>query len=278
MPNDYKEKKKYLDNKSDSIEVLFIGGSDAQMAFDPKYIKRRSYNAANPAQSLDYTYELLKKYENNWSNLKYIVLPVSYLTLFFKLEANPTEAWRIKNYNLYYKINISKNPKYDTEILNGRLFEHILRLIDYYIKNNNPITNADNGWNISSTSMTPDSLYISGIDAVKRHTIPKDRQCFDEMNAALVSIIDFSKKHNCKLILCTTPLCESYRENVDQYQYNITFKRLVKVTKENDNCTYLNFIDDARFRVEDYYDGDHLNYKGAQKLTFMIDSIINIQY
>ena len=82
IPNDYLLKKEFLDNNSDSIEVLFLGSSHAFYGVNPAYLSLNSFNAAIVSQTLDYDFEILKKYRNNWSNLECIVIPISYFSLY----------------------------------------------------------------------------------------------------------------------------------------------------------------------------------------------------
>jgi hypothetical protein len=276
IPNEYRYKSEYLAKNSGNIEVLFVGASDAHAGFNPEYMNSQGFNAANPAQSLDYSFEIMKKYKNSWPNLKYVVLAVSYPSLFYKMEAS-LESWRIKNYTIYYSLNSSKQLKYHAEITNGRLFDHFLRLSKYYIKNIDEIHCNDLGWYISSTSPPLDSLYVLGKRAVRRHTIPKEQQRISEMKSALDSIIDFTVKNNSRIILCTPPVYKSYSENVNNFQMDSTFNTIIRTANTNSNCTYINLFDDPRFKDEDFLDGDHLNGIGARKLTLLIDSIIKSQ-
>src|SRR5271157_1481724 len=77
IPNDYTYKKGYLDERSDNIEVLFLGSSHAFFDINPVYIKSNSFNASYVSQPLDYDYEILKKYDGHWSRLRTIVIPIS---------------------------------------------------------------------------------------------------------------------------------------------------------------------------------------------------------
>lgn len=274
IPNEYKYKKEYLDNESGNIEILFIGASDAACGLNPTYTRRRSFNASHPAQSLDYCYEILRKYESKLSSLKYIVLVANYRTLFYKMEES-SDSFREKNYTLYYDISNSKRLISHAEISNGQLFQHFIRLVDYYIKNIDEINCDENGWEITQDEETPlDSLVITGIRAAKRHSVPKGKQYFGEMKFFLDSIIDFSKRNNSKIILCTPPVYKSYRENFEKTQIDSTINALVMAAKETDNCIYINLLCDNRFKESDFLDGDHLNNNGAKKLTLVIDSLI----
>jgi hypothetical protein len=278
IPNEYRLKNDYLDKESDNIEILFLGASETACGFNPFYTKKNSFNCGHPGQSIDYSYEILKKYENHWSNLKYIVLATTYPTLFYRME-NSRESWRVKNYNIYYKISTSKHLRSYAEIFNGQLLDQFFRLYKYYIKNINEINCSDKGWNISSASLPIDSLGISGKEAAKRHSVPREQQCFAEMKTVLDSIIVFSKRNGSNIIFCTPPVYKSYSQNLlNKYQLDSTINTIHKIVKENRNCTYLNLFEDTRFRDEDFLDGDHLNDNGATKLTLIIDSLMTASY
>ena len=88
--------------KSYSWEVL-IRYSDLIL----NIVLRNCFNASNVSQTYIYDLEILKKYEYNWANLKVIVLPVSYFSLFMKLEASK-EYWRVKDYVIYNRLNASQ--------------------------------------------------------------------------------------------------------------------------------------------------------------------------
>ena len=278
IPNEYIYKKQYLDNESERIEILFLGASDAECGFNPTYTLRRSFNASHPAQTIDYSYEIIKKYENEWSELKYIVLAVSYPSLFFQLGQASFEGFRIKDYTLYYKIRIYKKLKYYAEIFNGRILSQMARLFRYYIRKQDEIHCSDKGWYVTYYSPPRDSLIKSGMNRAKILTIPQNEQRFDEMKSSLDSIIYFSKRNKFKVILCTPPVHESYSDNFNKYQYYKTINTYNEIARENKNCTYINLLKDSRFKDEDFLDGDHLNGNGAKKLTLIIDSIVNKEY
>ena len=104
LPNDYKFKKKYMDSNSNNIETLVLGSSHAYYGISPKYFSSKSFNAGYVSQSIDFDYEIINKYRDNFENLKTIVLFISYFTFFTTLDTN-MESWRIKNYVIYYDIN-----------------------------------------------------------------------------------------------------------------------------------------------------------------------------
>jgi hypothetical protein len=273
IPNDYQYKKNYLDNNSDKIEILFLGNSHAFYGLNPKYCKQHCFNASYITQSFDLDLEILNKYEQKWSELKIIVIPVSYFSFIESLKTC-SESWRIKNYIIYYGIKASKVLKYYTEVLSNNLSINLKRITSYYIKGNSAITCTDLGWGFSYNSKNPQDLVETGKEAAVRHTI-KDYKNFNENESALKSIISFGQKHNIKIVLFTPPAFETYITNLNKEQLEKTIQTAENISQQYGNCRYYNLLDNKAFSESDFYDADHLNEIGAEKLTFLIENLIS---
>lgn len=273
IPNDYSYKYNYLNKNSDKIEVLILGNSHTCTGINPKYIKLKSFNAAHVAQSLNYDFAILEKYNNNWKNLKYIIIPVDYSSMYKSLETG-LQGIRIKNYNIYYDIHKSNSCWNNFEIPNGRLIYNLSRVIN----KKSEISCDSLGFYIATNSILNKNkdLNESGIDAAKRHTANiKDNLLFYENKKTIESIIEFSKAHNAKIVFITCPAHKSYIKNLEQKQLNTTLETIRKISSKNKNTSYYNFLYDSSFLDNDFLDPDHLNENGAKKLTIKIDSIIN---
>ena len=245
IPNDYRNKSAFLDENSDSIEVLILGNSHSENGLNPEYLTKCSFNAAFPAQSLDYDYEILKKYEHKWSNLEYIILPISYGSFFEKLEST-TEKWRITEYTLHFKLRTNKHLKYRSEMLSNRFNVNITRLFNYYILRKDNVKCTRSGWNVtySSSSKSNKTLMETGLINAKSYTA-KSLQYFDEMASALRSIVDFGERHSFQVILFTPPAFETYRENLNQEQISKTIKTATIISQKYEYCDYYNMLDDS---------------------------------
>ena len=82
IPNDYKQKRDYMDSHSDEIEVLVLGSSHSLYGINPKYFSQKTYNMAYVSQSLDLDYKILEKYHNRFKNLKTIIVDISCFSLY----------------------------------------------------------------------------------------------------------------------------------------------------------------------------------------------------
>ena len=273
IPNDYSLKKNYFDKNAAHIETLILGSSHSFYGLDPTFFSSKTFNGSHISQSLKYDLEILKKYEDNLKNLTAIVLPISYFSLSEKLE-NGIESWRVKNYNIYHKIPTSNAYTDCSEVLSVKLSKNLYRLFLFYINKYSPITCSHLGWGFNYKSENALDLIESGKKAAQRHRAYQYQNTFDENVAVLNNLLEWSSERNVSLILFTPPAYESYRKHLDKKQLNATVEIAQEKALAFENCSYLNLLDDSRFKANDYYDADHLSEIGAKKLSLLIDKQI----
>lgn len=279
IPNDYRFKRKYLDSHSGEIETLILGSSHSFYGIDPAYFHNNTFNASYNSQSLNYDYEILKKYEDRLENLTTIVLPVSYFTLFGRLEDGP-DKWLIKNYILYYKINTSRKFCDHTEILSNKFKVNLRRLVSYYIKGIPNSISSGLGWGTAYKSENARDLTETGKESALRHTRKdiesiKYTEIFNENVLELNNIVKWCKSRHVEVILFTPPAYVTYRRLLNTKQLNITLNILNELDVRNDNCLYMNLLSDPAFIAGDFYDSDHLSEIGAKKLSYIFNDRIN---
>ena len=275
-PNDYLHKKEYLDKYSNEIETLILGSSHSFYGINPIYFSSNAFNASHISQSLNYDFEIYKKYQDNFNNLKTIVIPISYFTLWGKLE-NGSEAWRVKNYSLYYEINTSGSTIDNTELFGNKLIVNIKRLYSYYVKSRG-VSCSELGWGTCYKSEDSKDLVVSGKTAAKRHTrddiySEKNSNVLKENIITLNSLIESCK--NIKIIFITPPAYKTYIKNLNIEQKTKTIEIITDIAHRN-NCEYLNLLEDASFVSNDFYDADHLNELGAKKLSILLKEKMNL--
>ena len=278
-PNDYLFKKQYLDKHSSEIETLILGSSHSFYGFNPEYFSSNTFNASHISQSLNYDFEILKKYQDQFKNLKTIILPISYFTLFGKLEAG-SESWRVKNYIIYYDLNTSKSLINYSEVLSNRINVNIKRIASYYVLGNSTISCTDLGWGTRYNSKNARDLAETGITAAKRHTrddinSDKYQEIFNDNILILNSIIEWCNKKNVNVLLLTPPAFETYRQNLNQEQLKITINTTSEICSRHENCIYENLLSDTNFVAVDFFDADHLSDIGAKKLSELINEKIS---
>ena len=278
IPNDYMYKNEYLDNYSDDIEVLILGGSHSYYGINPDYFTAKTFNAGNVSQPLNIDLKILEKYQNNFKNLKTIIIPMSYPSLWAKLDGSP-ESWRIKNYVIYQKIDYKFSLQNYMEIFGNKFNVNIRRLRAYHIRGEDLVTSNKLGWGADNTSSKAKDLDKTGKEAALRHLIknPTSKSVtniFDENISILNSIISWGAENNVNIILLTTPVYKTYVENTNARQLEKTIEISNQLAEKYNNCIYFNFLNDTSFVAGDYYDADHLNEKGAEKFSILVNNIV----
>ncbi|WP_019671458.1 hypothetical protein [Eudoraea adriatica] len=273
IPNDYSYKNNYLMNNSNKISKLFLGSSHTYYGINPDFISGNSFNGSHISQSINLDYEILKKYKNNWEALEYLMIPIDYFTLFSRMR-NGVEYWRVKNYNLYYDIQLSSKLSENSELLSINLKSNIKRVVSYYLLNKTPITCSKLGY--GNIYVKSKDLAETGKTAAIRHTT-KDFSKLNETIKILEEIIDWASINNTKIIFYTTPAYTTYVSNLDADQLELTINTINKLVEKNTNCSYFNLLEDSDFYASDFSDADHLNQEGAKKLSMKLNELIITQ-
>lgn len=270
IPNDYSYKKQFLDKNANRIEILFLGSSHTFYGINPEFISPNSFNASHISQSVDYDYEILSKYKNDWSKLKYIVIPVDYFTLFSRLSSGQ-ESWRVKNYEIYYGIDKSNLVANHSELLSIKTAPNLKRIYSYYFQNVSAITCSDLGY--GKIDLPPKDLEKTGIEAAKRHS-KADKKYLEENIRLLKELVDFAAKRNIKVLLYTNPAFHTYVSRLSPNQLEVTYKTVNSLVSNYSNCSYHDFLNDQSFGAGDFTDADHLNSLGAKKLSMKLGNIL----
>ena len=263
IPNSYSYKANYLNTHGKEIETLILGNSHTFYGIEPDMFSSGAFNAAHVSQTFDLDYAILQKYSDKLSNLKTVIIPVSYFSLFEKLELD-VEKWRLKDYFIYYDLNVPLSFIDRFEIFSKGNIENFKNRV---LKNTPGITESGR-WICGQKA----DLQESGKIAAKRHTIERDtaQMMFPEMQGYLKDIMEFCQKKNYKVILLTMPAWHTYMENVDAWQWQKTLETVQALEKKYENAHYFNFMADSQFFADDFCDGDHLNSQGAEKISRML--------
>lgn len=270
IPNDYKVKQHYLDSHANEVEVLFLGSSHMYYGVNPEFISKKSFNAAYVSQSIDYDLALYKHYEKQFKKLKYLVIPVDYFTLYTSLETGD-ERWRIKNYALYYGIpNLPFSAHF--ELLNGK-FEHAVDRLSYYFTFQSPITCNALGFGTAYTASKSLELNENGKLAAKRHTASNFKPSA-RLVEAFRQFIELTSKKGVKLLFVTCPAYSSYVAHLQPKQLHEMHCFIAKIQRNNPHVLYVDYLQHPAFNSSDFFDGDHLNDRGAKKFSMVLNSVL----
>lgn len=277
IPNEYKYKSNYLNNQSHNIEVLILGSSHSFYGINPEYFDLNTFNASHNGQTLDYDYKIFNKYRTKLTNLKFLILPISYFTLYSRIEHSGVE-WRIKYYDKYYHFNKRQTLLSKLEITKWNLHSNINKIISYY---NSDIKDCCSilGWGSAIKTLDSPDLKMTGKQAAMSHTCDDinsstNLNIYYEHIEYLDSILSWCQNNHVNTLLITPPAYQSYISNLSSEQLGTTIKTCKTLSTKYAKCQYLNLLYDPSFFECDFYDADHLSKDGATKLSNIISKYI----
>jgi hypothetical protein len=280
IPNDYTFKKEYMDAHAGEIQTLIVGNSHALYGVNPIFLSSNSFNVSNVSQTLEYDYEILKKYESRLVNLKTVIIPVSSLSFYVTAETGK-ESWRQKNYRIYSGINKKIPLKYRFEISSLSLKTNIKRVITR-LKDGGKIISSSLGWGTGYSSDRAQDLQESALAAAARHTVKnihsRESEEILEYNREITdSIISLCRRRGADILFFTPPAWKTYRQLLNREQIDSNVKTIEEISQQHSHCRYINLYSDTSFIAVDFYDADHLSDRGAEKLSLLLDSLITVR-
>lgn len=271
--NIYSLKKEILENNLSKYKVLVLGSSHVLYGVNPALFNESGFNLAQPSQSFYYDYEILLKYIKSMPSLRVVIIPVSYFSFEYDFLNSP-EYWRSNFYKIYFGIP-DKNEKIDfRKIQGGFLFlrETALLSLKEIIKVNSELGISDSGA-YRCKDVLPKNIRKNGLKRIEAQNGIMDRTMVGENEKLLGEIIELCIAANIEPVIITTPALNVYEENLDKRIYLEMQNTIAHFCKKY-NIKYYNYMSDGRFSVEDFCDADHLNFKGADKFSRVLNQEI----
>ena len=285
----HKEKYEGAKEVIDSIEVLILGTSHAHYAVNPEVFDLYAYNLANLGQSIYFDKRITLSLLPEMKQLKYVFISIDYHSLAFSSQFD-------KDYWSYYGNGIKyKDTNYLYANLSPTLFGYTPR-VAYSMHKNRYLKIKEHGTDIIDFEVQ------NGVDlykpAVKGYVAFEDRDLHnfnhdaynvssswyteviensnerDEIIADLEHFVQLLLANDITPILITAPVYSEYIEylNSSYIEENIYTSNQIAYKH---GLKYWDFLNSERFTIDDFYDMEHLNRKGALKFSNMLNDSIN---
>lgn len=273
QPNDYSYKNTYLTENAEEINTLILGSSHSFYGIDPQYFTDKTFNAAHVAQSLKWDYFIFDKFRDKMSNLKNVIIPISYFSLFYEMEGGDAD-WRIKDYTMYYNAE-EPSFKYHFEVFNRKLAQLVVKAYSIYTGEDKGVNCSSNGFG-NRTALLDIDMESSGKTAAKIHKAENFDSYGRNYSILEKLIYDCESKH-VKVLLISLPAWETYKKYLDPVQLKMSNQACIDLSVKYDNVVFYSFFNDARFVIDDFANADHLNNVGAEKISRILDGIITVK-
>ena len=237
------------------ISTLVVGSSHGYYGFHPE---NDEYNLCFASQDLYYACHLYEK-NANMPLLKNIILFYSVFSRGYVLEKT-SEKLRSVLYNFFWKI-----PYYKGTCFNFWKAKNFIKNKVKNLKQKVKVPTEYRG------ECLYDWFFPSDINVEKRALTHLKLNLMESQNALLLRMAKLAKEKQHNLVVVIPPCRSDYKLNL------LAHKDLFLPLYELKNIKILNFFEDSDFNDKDFGDSDHLNLRGAQKLTLKIRNWIDLQ-
>lgn len=258
---DYKIKELF---SKKNIELIITGLSYAEVGIKSEVLCKPSINFALSSQDLFYDYKItryLLNYSEIKNSIKYLIMGLSYYSFDYDITKSIAK-YRIHRYLDYIEDTHNNDDKIGIDITKC-FYEKRLNM-EYYCKMNNMKENS-----ILDTN-NPEQEYVSKKNSCMNYKLSRYENIliFEEYLKAL-------KDYNIKPIIVICPTSKYYYNYFeDGYQRNKFYKIIEKFKKLYD-FQIIDYFNSDLFEDNDFWDHGHLNRKGAEKFTRILDNKIN---
>lgn len=279
IPTNYKINSIYFNENKNELELIALGSSQMDGAINPEFIDKPSICLASSSQHHNLDFTILKQLMASTKKLKYVVLELSNSHL--ELPHNSSNFWKNSVYLKYYKVNaFDRNTYFKDELIyiaNPDLYSRMLT--DYYLKDNYDSDFNKYGYRTNSFKGSfPINDYNEEIIS-KLVTSPNQQEnlkIFKKNTSYLFSMLDYIYKQSLQAIICTLPLYKTYTSKMNRSIVKRRDSIISVIKKRYPNVIFLESeTDTINFNVKDFNNANHLNPKGAEKFTLILNDLVN---
>ena len=263
----YENKKAEFERLLPEIDILVIGNSHAENGIATALLSPHAYNLAMSSQSLFYNEKILAKYLPRMKQLKELMITVDYHSLYFIDQ----ELSAFRNDKLFGVRKDHYDHRFTAENLSYFFFVYGALPSLRYLLHPPQAHVTEQGFE----PMPPAGADIinahNGLVRAEGHNslAAKNIRLTSTLCESIARMIELVQKQHIKVVLVTTPVCETYYRNLQPrvLQEN---NCLIDSLSKRYSVPYFDFLFIPGYAVEDFSDNDHLSKNGAEKFTRML--------
>ncbi|MGJ8667615.1 MAG: hypothetical protein ACSHW7_14685 [Patiriisocius sp.] len=279
MPTTFNKIASHNEINKNNIELLLTGSSQVQGGLNPEYIDIPTINFSSGSQHHREDFAIFSQLKNQYPKLKYVLFELSFAHL--DIPHNDKTFWKNATYLKYYGVNAyERNTYFKDKLLYISNPDVFSKLIDeYYIsKSNTDAFNYNKYGFLESDNGLFKVLHYDTTDINKRNFRIRNEEnplTFEYNTTYFKNMIEEANKAGLQVIIATVP---TYKTYIKARNPNLIKRRdsiLNQVMTKYDNVSLFNFENDTiNFQVTDFLNENHLNPKGAEKLSKLFNNFL----
>ena len=276
IPNNYSYKFEELKHSNRGVKTIIFGGSEGFCGLNPSIMDVPAYNACLNSQSIKYNGVVWDMMSPNFTQLRFLVITVSYHNLIYSLERETPKL--LKYYDLFF--DIKNIPWWDIEdkflCLDDNMLFSSRRLVNYFRGADSEISSTKLGFATRfSLALRQANWKEQGVELIKKTTYKDSVENLAENLACLNQIIKSCKIKNIKVLLVAPPISKGYYQVLGEKRLSNLMRICTQLENENTNVKYIDLSLNDKFSDGDFFDLNHLNEFGAIKMSKMVNDIIH---
>ncbi|MDE7427286.1 MAG: hypothetical protein K2M79_05755 [Muribaculaceae bacterium] len=273
LPSSYSYKDRWMRQNGDKVSTLILGSSHTYYGVKPDVLGDSTFNLANIYQTPEYDRALLDEYLPLMSNLKKIIISVSYFT-FREQHLEDVDPALCVEYKVGMKLPLHSDfSKYNLCLYSFE--DYIGRLRGLLVTQEWNICDSLGfglGFDLNNRSIGWEEYGKKRAEGLTRKASGRP----EEVLQLLEQTVELCNRNGIECILVTTPVWKTFRENTDKEQY-VEMQVLTHRLVSKYGLKYLDLYDSELFTDEDFHDPDHLSDVGAEKFTRILVEFLSMQ-
>lgn len=259
-------------NSFEEVETIITGISYARAGIIENELIRKAHNFTMYSQDLFYDYKIAKFILNRYKNnkMKYAIIGLCYYSFQYDMSLSSMKNRVILYYNIlqdkhnYKDLSIEEfNEEYN---ISKGICDNILKKYEngsYKFSWSNP----------SLIECSTEEIIMNGKNQAQRDCNKDYPETVRENIQIFKDYLNLLKDHDIKPIVIVFPASKYYTENFSKRIEDEFHAILNKVKKEYD-FQYIDYFRSDLFNDDEFSDVSHLNPKGAEKFTKMLNKEI----
>ncbi|SHI41690.1 DltD C-terminal region [Clostridium cavendishii DSM 21758] len=252
-------------------EAIITGISYMFSAINNDTLRVKPIKLAFPSQDLFYDFKLaeyiLKNEEYNLKNIKYALIGLSYYSFQYDMSLSSLANRTI----MYYEAIGEKHNFNDIKSIYRQLENQKILANELLNKNNNGrFLFSYNPNEVLDLKKNPEELGEKQANLDCKKNFPKT---VEENRQILIEYFNLLNKHNIKPIIIVCPALKYYTKHFSK-RIEDEFHSIIKEVSKEYDFQYIDYFRSELFNDEDFQDVSHLNPKGAEKFTKILNEVI----
>lgn len=272
IPNSYAIKDEGA-AQAKGTEVLVLGSSHTLKGVNPALMTKPTYNLANVSQTLKFDQALLQVYAPKMPKLRWVVVPISYFSLYEDLEqADPIRAYFYARYHHFKPESVSylSLPMVSAMALYGSRMA-IRMLLNPSITEAKGLTSA--GFQSMPSASTIDLTQKEAQERITEHHRAMHLGNLASNLDAIEAIRQYCQAKGIKLLLVRLPVHDHYRA-LELPTYRHKTDSIIQTLNVGHKVPFLDLDGSPLMPDQLFSDVDHLSAAGAQVVTTEINQTL----